>query len=632
MSDNYLRLLIALSMACIVAGCSSLNSVHRNKSDGAGMANDQVEKVLSPTEVKQLSLRSDGVIEKELETLALSMPADEKAKQSYIQGELFLKASALQMEGDFKHANLLMRKILEISQGDDYLKKKLAVNLIREGELEESLKLLEEVYAQEKPLDERLGLVLAGVYSSIGQMKKAQHVYNKIIQESPGHEDACIFLSKTFYLQEKIKKAKRALKNCEDKSKGKGIFAYHLGKYEQEQGNKKLATTNFKRALAKEPGLSKAALALGEIKENKDQNGAVEFYKKYLSENSGDAAILSRLVQLLFNLERFGESIPYAERLIDLDPNNLNLKVKLGILYTDNKEYSKAIGTFNELLVQVPESDKLHYYLGAIYQEIGKYEMSIDHFLRIPVESGLYQDSSTQAAKMLSELALTQEGEARKLHTARLTDLVEKRGQDQDAQLTLDLAVVMAGHFELLEEPLNALRLLEPMVEHKNFTNGHTYYLASLYEKAGQFEKAYPLVREIIERDPDDAYAHNFLGYSYLEQGGDLDDAYHHIRRAIELKPDDGYIRDSLGWYYYKTGDHHKALVELEKAVKQVPDDVSIQKHLAVVYGKLGDFSRAKKYLVKAIELVTASSEKQELEKALEEIRLNRLPASFLDN
>ncbi len=150
------------------------------------------------------------------------------------------------------------------------------------------------------------------------------------------------------------------------------------------------------------------ALGLVHEEQNKKQK-AINIYKKYLKQKPNDTLILSRMVQLMFSQERFKRPLPTLSDLSDLDPDDLNLKVKLGILYTDAKKYQKAIGTFRELLVRAPGNDKILYYLGAIYQETKQFENAVDFFSRVPATSGLYQDSSLQAAQMLSALAQAEE-------------------------------------------------------------------------------------------------------------------------------------------------------------------------------------------------------------------------------
>jgi Flp pilus assembly protein TadD len=134
---------------------------------------------------------------------------------------------------------------------------------------------------------------------------------------------------------------------------------------------------------------------------------------------------------------------------------------------------------------------------------------------------------------------------------------------------------------------------------------------------------------ELVEKDPKNAHAWNFLGYSLLERGEDMDKAYSYIKKAVDLSPKDGYILDSLGWYYYKTGNTKKALSKLLAAHKIVPDETSILKHLAEVYLKMQKPDDAKKFLKTAIQNTPSPDDKKRLEKALEDIESGRLPASF---
>ena len=60
-------------------------------------------------------------------------------------------------------------------------------------------------------------------------------------------------------------------------------------------------------------------------------------------------------------------------------------------------------------------------------------------------------------------------------------------------------------------------------------------------------------MEKVLEIDPNNAEALNFIGYSYADRGINLDEAEKMIVRALEIKPDNGYMMDSLGWVYFKT-------------------------------------------------------------------------------
>src|SRR5690606_8462595 len=144
-------------------------------------------------------------------------------------------------------------------------------------------------------------------------------------------------------------------------------------------------------------------------------DAAVALYRKHLEKNPDDKIVLGRIVQLYFTMQKYAEVIPYAERLSDDEPDNLNLKVKLGILYTEGKDYRKAISVFKELLQHTPDNDNILYYVAAIYQQLEMNEQAIDYYSKISDKSDLYEDSSMQIAKLLASESERELQEQKKL-------------------------------------------------------------------------------------------------------------------------------------------------------------------------------------------------------------------------
>lgn len=132
----------------------------------------------------------------------------------------------------------------------------------------------------------------------------------------------------------------------------------------------------------------------------------------------------------------------------------------------------------------------------------------------------------------------------------------------------------------------------------------------------------------MLDSNPENADALNFIGYSMLERGGDLEAAYGYIRKAIELKPNDSTIRDSLGWYYYKKGQFEKAYKEIKTAWKDLKDDLVVTKHLALVYKAMKRYDKAKEFYVEALRNVETVTDREELLRELESIETLRYPAS----
>src|SRR5690606_3703990 len=92
-------------------------------------------------------------------------------------------------------------------------------------------------------------------------------------------------------------------------------------------------------------------------------------------------------------------------------------------------------------------------------------------------------------------------------------------------------------------------------------------------------------LRAILEIDPNDHNALNFLGYLWADKDVNLDEARVLVERALELDPENPYYLDSLGWVYYRQGDGEKAVEYIRRAlVNMTTDDAVLRDHLGDAY------------------------------------------------
>jgi tetratricopeptide (TPR) repeat protein len=179
------------------------------------------------------------------------------------------------------------------------------------------------------------------------------------------------------------------------------------------------------------------------------------------------------------------------------------------------------------------------------------------------------------------------------------------------------------------KEAMDALMVVQ---NEEGFSNQHKFYLANLYEKQKRYQESTQLIMTIIDKEPLNAHAWNFIGYAILERGDEFDEAYKYIKKALDLNPDDGYIRDSLGWYYFKKGQISKALKEIEFAAKKVPDDLEILKHLAIIHKQMKNFKKSFEYYQEAMRYAKYPFERKQIVSGLEELNNLRMPASQKNN
>lgn len=627
------KLLFIFALSSLFIGCSTMN--RPAKTSDITTTNFSKKLPIDVSKTENLELKEAAQLEVLLDEVTKQAMETGEDAIIFLSGDFFLKAQDASLRGDIQTAEILFRYLVKLNPTEHYLKQRHALELIRLGKLDIALTILEEVYATNP--EEDMALIIGGIYTSLEMKEKAQKIYKTVLKTNPKNEEACIFLAKSYALDEDYKNAEKLLVQCQRRSPEKAIFAYFRGKIAMQRGLKKKAKNLFKIASKREPEFFQSTLALGLIyEEEKNFDEAKKVYQKYLKENNDENySILSRLVQIYFLMNDqlsmkskpdFDEMIPYVEKLTSLDPSDLNLKVRLGILYADTKKYEKAIGIFKEILIAVPDSDKVNFYLGTLYQVTEKVEQAVESFQRINPESPLYVDSSIQIAKILNYQAQQKIFENDQSGKKKLISYVNKV-KNTSKELHLELAVQMASFFESQDETSNAVIVMEEVMNFEGFVDSHIFYLASLYDKQKNYINADKLIKRILKKDPENAHALNFLGYSLLERNEDYDKAFHYISKAVEIKPEDGYIRDSLGWYYYKVGQLEKALVEIRKAWKLVESDVVITKHLAIIHRELKNFDEAKKFYFKALAQCKTESERQDVIKDLQGLEGIRLPA-----
>jgi len=119
------------------------------------------------------------------------------------------------------------------------------------------------------------------------------------------------------------------------------------------------------------------------------------------------------------------------------------------------------------------------------------------------------------------------------------------------------------------------------------------FELGAIRELRGDVDGARDAFLRVLEHEPDNASAMNYIGYMYADRGIRLTESRRLIERACALEPDNGYFVDSLGWVYFRLGETERARVELERASDLSRDDPVIFEHLGDVLRQLGESEAA---------------------------------------
>lgn len=115
----------------------------------------------------------------------------------------------------------------------------------------------------------------------------------------------------------------------------------------------------------------------------------------------------------------------------------------------------------------------------------------------------------------------------------------------------------------------------------------------SALERAGKFDEAVGVFRDLLAIRPDDANTLNYLGYMYADRGVKLAEAKELVEKAVALDPQNGAYLDSLGWVFFRLDRLDEAARFLSSAAEKIPADATVQEHLGDLEARRGQTERA---------------------------------------
>ncbi|MGB6340662.1 MAG: tetratricopeptide repeat protein, partial [Candidatus Aminicenantaceae bacterium] len=105
-------------------------------------------------------------------------------------------------------------------------------------------------------------------------------------------------------------------------------------------------------------------------------------------------------------------------------------------------------------------------------------------------------------------------------------------------------------------------------------------------------EKKVRILKELIEKYPNEKDAHYELGFYY--QSRDLfEEALNEYQKALELAPADGFILNALGYVYSDMGEYEKAVECFQKYANHYPEDANPLDSMAEQYFRMGRLDEA---------------------------------------
>lgn len=252
----------------------------------------------------------------------------------------------------------------------------------------------------------------------------------------------------------------------------------------------------------------------------------------------------------------------------------------LGFAYQELGDYDKAIATFDEAHMLAPADPTVTAYLAQANLSAKKYGAVIEIVRKARAD----HPDELRFARLEAQ-ALRQSGRA-----DEAVGVLQEFAKKQDKP---EAYIALAQMYSDTKRGSDAVRVLQDA--QVKFPGDTTigFELGAVFDRQKKFADAEAAFRQVLQKEPDNAPALNYIGYMLAERGERLNESVDLLKKALTIEPDNGSYLDSLGWAYYKADKLTLAVDNLQRAADQLQRNSVIQDHYGDVLFKLARYDEA---------------------------------------
>jgi len=315
----------------------------------------------------------------------------------------------------------------------------------------------------------------------------------------------------------------------------------------EKKGNIDTAINLFNKAIEQDSSYALAYAGLGEA-----------FWKKY---------------KLTKNSNWIKKAQSYCIQAIQMDDSLAPAHVTLGITYKDTGKYDDAIKVLKRSLELDLVNFDAHKELASVYEKLGKLDEAEAVYKKaIDLKPGYWRGYSYLGVFYYDHGRLP---DAEKMFL-KILELAPENPEKNVFLNSLGVIYVNMGQYDLAEA----------MFKEYLSTNYDAFAcsnLGNVYFYQKRYTDAVAMFKEAIKlKENDYRYWGNLAdAYRYIpENSKNAQDAYqlaiHLANKELEIDPKDGYIHGLVAFYYAHSGEHKKALDEIDKARNLAPNNVHV--------------------------------------------------------
>jgi len=354
-----------------------------------------------------------------------------------------------------------------------------------------------------------------------GQIQEADRLYTSVIQAQPKHPDA---------------------------NHNMGVLSVGVGKVQE-------ALPFFKTALEANPATAQFWLSFIDTLIKLDQLADAKAVLDQAKSNGAKGDGFDMLKQRLNEATVQKPPQDQLQTLIDL--------------YSQG-QLQQALKQAEALVQQFPMSVVLYNIQGAILQELGQLDLSIDAYNKALAIEPNYADAHYNIG-----MALQRQGKLKEAIKAYNKALAIKP-DNAEAYNNMGIALHEQGKLEEVIEAYNKALAIKPDYAEAYYNMGGTL------EEQGKLEEAIEAYNKALAIKPDYAEAYNNMGGTLKEQGK-LEEAIEAYNKALAIKPDYAEAYNNMGATLEEQGKLEEAIEAYNKALAIKPDCVEAHRHRSTV-------------------------------------------------
>ena len=419
---------------------------------------------------------------------------------------------------------------------------------------------------------------LARAHMQQGDRTAAEAALSDLVTAHPRQDDLYLTagerLAEVGSLQAAVDVLRRVAKAHPENASAQVAYGHLLSRL----GERDEAADFLRKALELRPGWEAAAVELARTRQVEE---GLAVLRRFLADHPEADQARLRYAQGLLATGRAAEAEKVFGLLSERLAERVEVPMGLGLAHYRQQEWEAAADAFRQALELDPNNPGALFHLGRVAEQRKRYQEAMEYYSR--VEGGGF----LERARMREAVAAVQLGDLQR--ALRLVRQIRSFHPEEPEYYRLEARILAQ-----MDQLGAAERVANQGLQYGPDSASLLYTRAMIREKKGDYAGMESDIRQVIEQNPQDAEAYNFLGYSLADRGVRLKEALALLQQANELSPGQGYILDSLGWVHYRLGELEKAETLLRRALEEAPEDAEILAHLGEVLEAQGRLQEAR--------------------------------------